>query len=42
MNQTILERDPSHPRRKEINPILKFALEVGQLLVFFFANARGA
>ena len=41
MNQPILERDPSDPRRKEINPILKFALELGPLLVFFFANARG-
>jgi len=41
MNQPILERDPSDPRKKEINPILKFALELGPLLVFFFANARG-
>ena len=41
MNQPIVERDPSDPRRKEINPILKFALELGPLLVFFFANARG-
>ena len=41
MNQPVLERDPSDPRRKDINPILKFALELGPLLVFFFANARG-
>ena len=41
MNQPILERDPSDPRKKEINPLLKFALELGPLLVFFFANARG-
>ena len=27
--------------RKEMNPLLKFALELGPLLVFFFANARG-
>ena len=43
-----IEPDPSapadeQPRRngKEINPLLKFALELGPLLVFFFANARG-
>ncbi len=41
MNGPILERDPADPGRKEINPILKFALELGPLLVFFFANARG-
>jgi intracellular septation protein len=28
--------------RKETNPLLKFALELGPLGVFFFANARGA
>ncbi|WP_299869521.1 septation protein A [uncultured Hoeflea sp.] len=37
----ILERDPSDPKRKRINPVLKLALELGPLLVFFFANARG-
>lgn len=42
MNQPIFERDPSDPKRKEINPILKLALELGPLLVFFFANSRGA
>jgi intracellular septation protein len=42
MNEPILERDPSDPRRKEVNPLLKLALELGPLLVFFFANARGA
>jgi intracellular septation protein len=41
MNAPILERDPADPRKKEINPVLKFALELGPLLVFFFANARG-
>src|SRR5690606_309201 len=41
MNQPILERDPADPKKKEINPLLKFALELGPLLVFFFANARG-
>ncbi|MBL8584912.1 MAG: septation protein IspZ, partial [Rhizobiaceae bacterium] len=41
MNPPILERDPSDPKRKEINPLLKMALELGPLLVFFFANSRG-
>ena len=41
MNEPILERDPAEPKKKEINPLLKFALELGPLLVFFFANARG-
>ncbi len=41
MNAPILERDPSDPKKAEINPLLKFALELGPLLVFFFANARG-
>ena len=41
MNPPILERDPADPKKKEINPLLKFALELGPLLVFFFANARG-
>jgi intracellular septation protein len=37
----LFERDPSDPKRKHINPVLKMALELGPLLVFFFANARG-
>jgi len=37
----IIERDPSDPARKEVNPLLKLALELGPLMVFFFANARG-
>jgi intracellular septation protein len=42
MQKPILERDPSDPKKKEeINPLLKLALELGPLLVFFFANARG-
>jgi intracellular septation protein len=42
MQKPILERDPSDPKkREEINPLLKLALELGPLLVFFFANARG-
>jgi intracellular septation protein len=42
MNEPLFERDPSDPKRAEINPLLKLALELGPLLVFFFANARGA
>ncbi|BCH22220.1 putative intracellular septation protein A [Mesorhizobium sp. L-8-10] len=41
MDEPILERDPTDPRKKEINPLLKLALELGPLLVFFFANTRG-
>ena len=41
MNEPIIERDPSDPKHKEVNPVLKLALELGPLLVFFFANARG-
>ncbi len=41
MIDPIFERDPSDPKRKEINPILKLALELGPLMVFFFANSRG-
>ncbi len=40
----ILERDPSDPQKHKkegVNPVLKLALELGPLLVFFFANARG-
>ena len=37
----VLEADPNAPDRKHINPLLKMALELGPLLVFFFANARG-
>jgi intracellular septation protein len=41
MNQPIFEPDPSDPGRREMNPILKLALELGPLMVFFFANFRG-
>ncbi|MBN9072828.1 MAG: septation protein IspZ, partial [Rhizobiales bacterium] len=37
----ILERDPSDPRRKPMNPGLKFLLELGPGLVFFFTTIRG-
>ena len=36
------EVPPNAPTRKEVNPLLKVALELGPLGVFFFANARGA
>lgn len=36
-----IERPPGDPDRKEINPILKLTLELGPLVLFFFANARG-
>jgi len=35
------EAPPNTPNRKEVNPLLKLALELGPLGVFFFANARG-
>jgi len=41
MTSRIVERDPSDPRKKEVNPLLKMALELGPLLVFFFGNTRG-
>lgn len=37
-----IETGPADPRTKALNPLLKLALELGPLLVFFFANARGA
>ena len=36
-----LEAPPNTPERQHPNPILKLALELGPLIVFFFANARG-
>ncbi|MEI9410966.1 septation protein A [Mesorhizobium salmacidum] len=44
MNPPILERDPSDPQKEKkegVNPVLKLVLELGPLMVFFFANARG-
>ncbi|MFC4626492.1 septation protein A [Daeguia caeni] len=44
MKNHIFESDPaekSEQERKEVPPLLKLALELGPLLVFFFANARG-
>ncbi len=45
MNAPILESDPSDPQKSKkeaVNPGLKLTLELGPLLVFFFANARAA
>jgi intracellular septation protein len=36
----ILEGSPNDPKRAEVNPFLKLGLELGPLLVFFFANSR--
>jgi len=40
-DKTVFERDPADPNKEEINPLLKLALELGPLMVFFFANSRG-
>ena len=37
----VFEKSPNEPGRAELNPFLKLALELGPLIVFFFANARG-
>ena len=37
-----IEEAPGAAGKKQINPLLKFALELGPLIVFFFANSRGA
>lgn len=37
----VIEQAPNDPRRAEINPFLKLALELGPLGVFFFANTKG-
>ncbi|WP_294641560.1 septation protein A [uncultured Aureimonas sp.] len=41
MSDEIIEKPPNAPGRREVNPLLKFALELGPLVVFFFANSRG-
>lgn len=41
MNRPILEQGPEASRKEGINPLLKLALELGPLLIFFFANSRG-
>jgi intracellular septation protein len=41
MSEPLIERDPTDPRTRRMNPALKFALEMGPLLVFFFGTFRG-
>jgi intracellular septation protein len=44
MSNPILERDPADPqkaKKEALTPLLKLVLELGPLMVFFFANARG-
>ena len=41
MSEPILEREPTDPKAKHVNPGLKFVLEMGPLLIFFFATLRG-
>src|SRR5690606_37536570 len=36
-----LEGHPVDTKRSELHPVLKLVLELGPLMVFFFANARG-
>ncbi len=36
-----LEGHPVDTKRRELHPVLKLVLELGPLMVFFFANARG-
>jgi intracellular septation protein len=37
-----IEQEPGAIGKPAVNPFLKLALELGPLMVFFFANARGA
>ncbi len=41
MQEPIFERDTADPKRRHMNPLLKLVLELGPLMVFFFANSRG-
>ena len=36
-----MKNQATNMKKPEVNPILKFALELGPLLVFFFVNSRG-
>lgn len=36
----LLEQSPNDPSRPELNPLLKLALELGPLAIFFFANTQ--
>ncbi|WP_026379935.1 septation protein A [Afifella pfennigii] len=39
-DHSLFEREPDDPARERLNPLLKLALELGPLVVFFFVNAR--
>ena len=41
MTKRLIEREPGAAAKPEVNPLLKLALEMGPLIVFFFANLRG-
>jgi intracellular septation protein len=41
-DKPVLETGPNDPRARALSPALKFVLELGPLLIFFFANTRGA
>jgi intracellular septation protein len=41
MAEPIIERAPDDPRQKKIHPGLKFALEMGPLIVFFLVTYKG-
>lgn len=41
MTEPAFENGPNDQGHKKVNPYLKFGLELGPLIVFFFANTRG-
>jgi intracellular septation protein len=41
MAEPIIERAPGDPRRKKVNPGLKFVLEMGPLILFFLVTYKG-
>ena len=41
MSDTAMPSPENSTNQPKVSPLLKFALEMGPLLVFFFANARG-
>jgi len=41
MNAPIIEAGPADPKKPQVNPLLKMALELGPLLIFFFATFKG-
>jgi intracellular septation protein len=41
MAEPLIERAPGDPRQKKVNPGLKFALEMGPLIIFFLVTYKG-